>query len=231
MNHNDEFVEAVNLANLYIEDLDRIYNGGSPENRKARRVEKIERHIQSQGSFDSEKIFSVGCGSAFIEIELAKKFGWKISCADASIKAVSLGLKNVVGALENGELRTGQLEVFHGNLMETSNTFNELYSLVLCFDVIGAFTLRNKKKFLEKLWGLVRPNNGRLLITALSCTDKQISQEYSSGNLIVSERYRVKLFSEKLETYLDLANCLKSSPRNITAIRLDDECVLIDLAR
>lgn len=233
MDHIDEFSEAVRLADLYIKDLDKIYKAGSNENKKAQRVDKFAKYIENQGieNFDAQRIFSVGCGSAFVEIELAKKFGWKIFCADASPKAVSLALKNVRNALKKEELHAGQISVFRQNVIEINGTSHELYSIVLCLDVIGAFTRENKKKFLKKLWSFTRPKNGRLLLTALSCVNEEVAQKYSSGNLIISESYQVKLFSEKMEIYFDLTNLLRPFPGDVNIIRLDDECILIDLIR
>lgn len=223
-----EFQEAQRLADLYSQDLLDAYN--KLDHLKRKRVDQIIHFLRNK---KQTTILSIGCGAAIIELEIAKRLDKNVVGFDCSPIAIALAKKEIDKAIASGAIWEKQLEVFEANLMALPADLTAILPLpaVICFDVIGAFTLKNKKIFLKKLWSQCVAPKGTLTLTALSCSDASRAEKYAKGLIIKGKNYQARLYSEDTKTYISLLNTLAPPPARFLITRLDEESLLIDIKK
>jgi len=223
-----EFQEAQRLADLYSQDLLDAYN--ELDHLKRKRLDQIIYFLRNK---KDATFLSIGCGPAIIELEIAKRLDKNVVGFDCSPIAIALAKKKIEKAVVNGVIREKQLEVFEANLMALPSDLAAILPLpaVICFDVLGAFTLKSKKFFLQELWSQCVAPKGTLTLTALSCSDTSRAEKYARGLIIKGKNYRVRLYSEGMKTYMGLLNTLIPQPTWFYITRLDEESLLIDIKR
>lgn len=221
----DEFQQAREAANRYSYDLLRVYS--NPNHRKTKRLNKIVDFLKN---IQAEIILSTGCGAAMMEIEIAKALGRKIIGVDFSSVAILLAKKEIEGAVKKRLINADSVSLVCANIMRESS-FKIVFPLVVCFDVVGAFSLENKKKFIQQVWKNYVRDGGRLLLNVLSYKNEKVekrNQEMFLANL----GYNLVLHSETMATYAELVCCsLKPRPQYFIIERLDCECLLIDIVK
>jgi cyclopropane fatty-acyl-phospholipid synthase-like methyltransferase len=226
---DSEFEEAKRLANLYSRDLRDAYQ--NPDHLKRKRLDLIIQRLKNAGYYD--EVFSIGCGAAVVEIEIARQLNKRVIGIDCSDSAVELARELIEKAVTDGMIRRGQVEVLKDDLMKMSASLKRTLPmpLVICIDVIAAFSLWTKKAFLQKAWSKCVASGGDLIFTALSCLDDSLADKYASGQIIRGELYTAPLYSENIGTYIQLINSLNPRPERFRAIRLDNESLFIDLKK
>ncbi len=223
-----EFQEAKRLADLYSQDLLSAYQ--KLDHWKRKRIDPIIRFLRNK---KHATILSIGCGSAIIELEIAKRLNKNVIGFDCSPIAIALARKEIEKAIASGAIRKKQLEVFEADLMAVPPDLTAILPLpaVICFDVIGAFSLESKRIFLQKLWSRCVASKGTLTLTTLSCSDDSMAEKYAKGLIIKGENYQARLYSEDMATYIRLLNALIPQPAWFFIARLDEESLLIDIKK
>jgi cyclopropane fatty-acyl-phospholipid synthase-like methyltransferase len=224
----NEFQEAKRLADLYSQDLFNAYQ--KLDHLKRKRVDQIIHFLRNK---KHTTILSIGCGPAVIELEIAKRLNKNIIGFDCSPTAIALARKEIEKAIASSAIRENQLKVFEADLMAMPPDLVAIlpFSTVICFDVIGAFTLESKKFFLQELWRKCVAPKGTLTLTVLSCIDGSVAEKYAKGLIIKGKTYRARLYSEGAETYAGLLNTLIPQPVWFSIVRLDEESLLIDIKK
>lgn len=223
-----EFQEAKRLADLYSQDLLNAYQ--KLDHLKRKRINHIIQFLRNK---KHATILSIGCGPAIIELEIAKRLNKNVIGFDCSPIAIALAKKEIEKAIASGAIRKKQLTVFEADLMAMPSDIAAILPLltVICFDVIGAFSLKNKKIFLQKLWSRCVTSKGTLTLTTLSCSDDSRAEKYARGLIIKGENYQARLYSEDLATYIRLLNTLIPQPAWFFITRLDEETLLVDIKK
>jgi len=192
-----------NLMNIYADDFERALKLEGPFKDEGRlMLQRTEKIIAFLALLDGKRLLDVGCGPGVVALKIDKELGLEVHAVDFSEKQAEKARKLV-------EREKARVKIFQEDILVPSPNSGLSYGgydIVLCKDVVAAYSREGKREIIEGLVKYVKPQ-GHLVMSVLS-------KEEDGG-----------VYGESAATYRELIKEVTGKEPYIE--RLDEEALLL----
>jgi 2-polyprenyl-3-methyl-5-hydroxy-6-metoxy-1,4-benzoquinol methylase len=179
------------MINGYANELDRVYNDET--HLMAQRIKKIIDYIAKLGC---QRVLDVGCGTGRVAVRISKELGLEVDGVDFSEKVLEKARAFIKKEKAN-------IRIYYEDIVTPSSGSSlkhKYYDVVLCKDVVAAYTLEGKKQLITAMLKYVKPK-GHLIMSVMSSTKETpfYSESEETYRQIIKEITKKEPYIERMD--------------------------------